>query len=78
MGPSLFSIMALIKKNIKKINQIKTLWALHGVSAFYKGLGPSLVSIVPYMAIQLSIFEAGKAAYLSFTASQGTNSQRKI
>ncbi|EKX36786.1 hypothetical protein GUITHDRAFT_117082 [Guillardia theta CCMP2712] len=44
--------------------EISALWRASGLFAFYQGLVPSLISIVPYMAIQLSTFEAGKAAYM--------------
>ncbi|KAG0088677.1 hypothetical protein BGZ93_002552 [Podila epicladia] len=46
----------------------KEMWQKAGVRGFYRGLGPSLVGIFPYAAIDLSVFETLKFGYMRWKA----------
>lgn len=44
------------------------MWQKTGIRGFYRGLGPSLIGIFPYAAIDLSVFETLKFGYLRWKA----------
>ncbi|KAG0341363.1 hypothetical protein BG000_009407 [Podila horticola] len=46
----------------------REMWQKAGVRGFYRGLGPSLVGIFPYAAIDLSVFETLKFGYMRWKA----------
>ncbi|KAF9403758.1 hypothetical protein BGZ94_004527 [Podila epigama] len=46
----------------------KEMWQKAGIRGFYRGLGPSLVGIFPYAAIDLSVFETLKFGYMRWKA----------
>ncbi|KAG0327046.1 hypothetical protein BG004_002843 [Podila humilis] len=46
----------------------REMWQRAGVRGFYRGLGPSLVGIFPYAAIDLSVFETLKFGYMRWKA----------
>ncbi|KAG0038202.1 hypothetical protein BGZ82_000829 [Podila clonocystis] len=46
----------------------KEMWQRAGIRGFYRGLGPSLVGIFPYAAIDLSVFETLKFGYMRWKA----------
>ncbi|KAF9104420.1 hypothetical protein BGX27_010110 [Mortierella sp. AM989] len=47
---------------------IREIWKNTGLRGFYRGLGPSLVGIFPYAAIDLSVFETLKFGYMRWKA----------
>ncbi|KAF9998470.1 hypothetical protein BGZ80_004216 [Entomortierella chlamydospora] len=47
---------------------IREIWQKAGLRGFYRGLGPSLVGIFPYAAIDLSVFETLKFGYMRWKA----------
>ncbi|KAJ3333503.1 COP9 signalosome (CSN) subunit [Gonapodya sp. JEL0774] len=47
------------------LSTVKTMYKEGGVRKFYKGLGPSVVGIVPYAGLNLTIYETLKQNYLS-------------
>ncbi|KAF9085679.1 hypothetical protein BGX23_009456, partial [Mortierella sp. AD031] len=46
----------------------REMWQQAGLRGFYRGLGPSLVGIFPYAAIDLSVFETLKFGYMRWKA----------
>ncbi|KAF9938425.1 hypothetical protein BGZ67_000196 [Mortierella alpina] len=46
----------------------REMWQRAGLRGFYRGLGPSLVGIFPYAAIDLSVFETLKFGYMRWKA----------
>ncbi|KAG0212478.1 hypothetical protein BGX28_006245 [Mortierella sp. GBA30] len=46
----------------------REMWQKAGLRGFYRGLGPSLVGIFPYAAIDLSVFETLKFGYMRWKA----------
>ncbi|KAF9204776.1 hypothetical protein CPC16_002273 [Podila verticillata] len=46
----------------------REMWQKAGIRGFYRGLGPSLIGIFPYAAIDLSVFETLKFGYLRWKA----------
>ncbi|KAG0359519.1 hypothetical protein BGX24_005763, partial [Mortierella sp. AD032] len=46
----------------------RDMWQQAGLRGFYRGLGPSLVGIFPYAAIDLSVFETLKFGYMRWKA----------
>jgi len=65
-GTSLASASSANKLSIR--NVAKEMWKGSGWRAFYHGLGPSLVGIFPYAAIDLSVFETLKFGYMRWKA----------
>lgn len=47
---------------------VREIWHKAGLRGFYRGLGPSLVGIFPYAAIDLSVFETLKFGYMRWKA----------
>ncbi|KAF9361350.1 hypothetical protein BGX34_007199 [Mortierella sp. NVP85] len=47
---------------------VREIWQKAGLRGFYRGLGPSLVGIFPYAAIDLSVFETLKFGYMRWKA----------
>ncbi|KAG0213779.1 hypothetical protein BGX31_001213, partial [Mortierella sp. GBA43] len=47
---------------------VQEIWQKTGLRGFYRGLGPSLVGIFPYAAIDLSVFETLKFGYMRWKA----------
>ncbi|KAG0315122.1 hypothetical protein BGZ99_007671 [Dissophora globulifera] len=47
---------------------MREMWQKAGLRGFYRGLGPSLVGIFPYAAIDLSVFETLKFGYMRWKA----------
>ncbi|KAI8363257.1 mitochondrial carrier domain-containing protein [Mortierella sp. GBAus27b] len=47
---------------------VTKIWQKTGLRGFYRGLGPSLVGIFPYAAIDLSVFETLKFGYMRWKA----------
>ncbi|KAF9959239.1 hypothetical protein BGZ65_000693 [Modicella reniformis] len=47
---------------------VREIWQKTGLRGFYRGLGPSLVGIFPYAAIDLSVFETLKFGYMRWKA----------
>ncbi|KAG0048977.1 hypothetical protein BGZ83_006162 [Gryganskiella cystojenkinii] len=66
-GTSISSATAQSKK-LSIRNVAKEMWQGSGWRAFYRGLGPSLVGIFPYAAIDLSVFETLKFGYMRWKA----------
>ncbi|KAJ3381371.1 hypothetical protein HDU92_005360 [Lobulomyces angularis] len=48
------------------LNTIKSIYNEGGVKTFYRGCTPSLVGIIPYAAIDLTVFETLKNAYSDY------------
>ncbi|KAG0266808.1 hypothetical protein BG011_000860 [Mortierella polycephala] len=46
----------------------REMWQKAGLRAFYRGLGPALVGVFPYAAIDLSVFETVKFGYMRWKA----------
>ncbi|KAF9897961.1 hypothetical protein BX616_004700, partial [Lobosporangium transversale] len=60
------SAMAPRKPSIRSV--AVEMWQRAGLRGFYRGLGPSLVGIFPYAAIDLSVFETLKFGYMRWKA----------
>jgi solute carrier family 25 phosphate transporter 23/24/25/41 len=56
-------------------NIIRKTWTEHGFRSFYGGIGPGLLSIVPFAGTRLAAYEAIKSTYLSTIASSGDENQ---
>ncbi|GJJ72934.1 solute carrier family 25 (mitochondrial phosphate transporter), member 23/24/25/41 [Entomortierella parvispora] len=65
-GTSLAPVSSANKLSIRTV--AKEMWKGSGWRAFYRGLGPSLVGIFPYAAIDLSVFETLKFGYMRWKA----------
>lgn len=61
-------IMTTSKSNMNAerhlIATVRNLWKENGVAAFYRGVSPALIGIIPYAGIDLAVFETLKARYL--------------
>lgn len=58
-------------------NAIVTITRGEGMRGLYAGLGPTLVGIVPYMALQFTFYEAAKTSALAITNRSSGNSDNK-
>jgi solute carrier family 25 phosphate transporter 23/24/25/41 len=52
-----------IQKETSIPTTIRHLWKEGRVKAFYRGVGPALVGIVPYAGVDLAVFETLKSTY---------------
>lgn len=52
---------------------LMNLYRENGIKAFYRGIGPSLVGIFPYVGIDLAVFETLKEAYIKSYPPQQLN-----
>jgi hypothetical protein len=49
------------------IGTVTEIWVKEGWRTFYRGLGPALIGIIPYAAIDLTLFETLKTLYVSYS-----------
>jgi solute carrier family 25 phosphate transporter 23/24/25/41 len=70
--------LALAQPGIYKgiFNCLNTTLKREGIKSLYRGLGPSLMGVIPYAGIDLAVYETLKSLYISHTES--TSNQTSI
>ena len=56
-------------------NIIRSMYAQGGFQAFYKGVGPSLIGIIPYAGFDLALFETLRVSYMSYVRAQSAHGE---
>lgn len=55
------------------VTSIKNLYKENGIRAFYRGVKPALVGIVPYAGVDLAVFETLKSTWVSLSPENKTS-----